>query len=92
MLCLLFLLIQNLNFSGGNYAFCRSWWFTSFSRNDLAYYHCHSNWIVNGEKVIWALVNFFCQPLGGIIFYVMKKQGLIPLILVIIGAILLGIR
>lgn len=21
-----------------------------------------------GEKVIWALVNFFCQPLGGIIF------------------------
>lgn len=44
-----------------------------------------------GEKVIWALVNFFCQPLGGIIFYVMKKQGLIPLILVIIGAILLGI-
>ena len=44
-----------------------------------------------GEKVIWALVNFFCQPLGGIIFYIMKKQGLIPLILVIIGAILLGI-
>ena len=29
-----------------------------------------------GEKVIWALVNFFCQPLGGIIFYVLKKQGL----------------
>jgi hypothetical protein len=44
-----------------------------------------------GEKVIWALVNFFCQPLGGIVFYVMKKQGLVPLILVIIGAILLGI-
>lgn len=44
-----------------------------------------------GEKVIWALVNFFCQPLGGIIFYVMKRQGLIPLILVIIGAILSGV-
>lgn len=43
-----------------------------------------------GEKVIWALVNFFCQPLGGIIFYVMRKQGLVPLILVIIGAILTG--
>lgn len=43
-----------------------------------------------GEKVIWALVNFFCQPLGGIIFYVMKRQGLVPLILVIIGALLTG--
>ena len=44
-----------------------------------------------GEKVIWALVNFLCQPLGGIIFFIMKKVGLVPLILVIIGAILLGI-
>ena len=44
-----------------------------------------------GEKVIWALVNFFCQPIGGIIFYVLKRQGLIPLILVIIGALLLGV-
>lgn len=43
-----------------------------------------------GEKVIWALVNFFCQPIGGIIFFIMKKVGLVPLILVIIGAILLG--
>ncbi len=43
-----------------------------------------------GDKVIWALVNFFCQPLGGIIFYVVKKQGLVPLILVIIGTILTG--
>lgn len=44
-----------------------------------------------GEKVGWALVNFFCQPLGGIVFFIVKKQGMIPLILVIIGAILLGI-
>ena len=29
-----------------------------------------------GEKVIWALVNFFCQPLGGIIFFVMKRKAL----------------
>ena len=43
-----------------------------------------------GEKALWALVNFFCQPLGGIIFYIVKKQGLVPLILVIIGAILYG--
>jgi len=43
-----------------------------------------------GEKVLWALVNFFCQPIGGIIFYFMKRQGLIPLILVIIGSILTG--
>lgn len=44
-----------------------------------------------GEKVIWALVNFFCQPVGGIIFYIMRRQGLIPLILVIIGALLVGV-
>jgi len=44
-----------------------------------------------GEKIVWALVNFFCQPIGGIVFFIMKKQGLVPLILVIIGAILLGV-
>lgn len=44
-----------------------------------------------GDKVIWALVNFLCQPLGGIIFYIVKKQGLVPLILVIVGAILSGV-
>lgn len=38
-----------------------------------------------GEKALWALVNFFCQPIGGIVFYFMRKQGLIPLILIIIG-------
>lgn len=42
-----------------------------------------------GEKVIWALVNFFCQPLRGIVFYFMQKQGLIPLLLVIGGWILM---
>ena len=44
-----------------------------------------------GEKVIWALVNFLCQPIGGIIFYIIRKQGLIPLILVIIGVILASV-
>lgn len=42
-----------------------------------------------GEKVIWALVNFFCQPLGGIIFYAVRRQGLYPLLMVIVGWILL---
>ena len=43
-----------------------------------------------GDKVLWALVNFLCQPLGGIIFYFVKKQGLVPLLLVIIGCVLSG--
>ncbi|MFN2502188.1 MAG: hypothetical protein ABR530_09265 [Pyrinomonadaceae bacterium] len=42
-----------------------------------------------GEKVIWALVNFFCQPLGGIIFYAVKRQGLYPLLIMIAGWALL---
>lgn len=41
------------------------------------------------EKVLWAVVNFICQPLGGIIFFIVKRQGLIPLALVIIGWLLL---
>jgi Na+/melibiose symporter-like transporter len=44
-----------------------------------------------GEKVIWALVNLICQPIGGIVFYFMKKIGLVPLLLVVAGAILTGI-
>jgi acetyl-CoA carboxylase carboxyltransferase component len=43
-----------------------------------------------GEKVLWALVNFLCQPLGGIIFFIVKRQGLVPLLLVIIGTVLGG--
>jgi len=41
------------------------------------------------DKLIWGLVNFLCQPLGGIIFYVVKKQGMVPLLLVIIGTVLM---
>jgi cytochrome c oxidase assembly factor CtaG len=44
-----------------------------------------------GEKLLWALVNFLCQPIGGIVFYIVKKQGLVPLLLVIIGIILSGV-
>ena len=42
------------------------------------------------DKLIWGLVNFFCQPLGGIIFYFVKKQGLVPLLMVIGGIILVA--
>lgn len=41
-----------------------------------------------GEKAIWGLVCFFCSPLGSIVFYVMKKQGMIPLLLQIAGFII----
>lgn len=42
------------------------------------------------EKVIWAIVNFFFQPLAGIIFFFVKKVGLVPLILVLIGVVFYG--
>ncbi len=42
-----------------------------------------------GDKVIWALVNFLCQPLGGIVFFFVKKQGLVPLLLVIAGMVVM---
>jgi hypothetical protein len=41
------------------------------------------------DKVIWAVVNFLCQPLGGIIFFIVKKQGLVPLLLVLAGTVLM---
>jgi cytochrome c oxidase assembly factor CtaG len=41
-----------------------------------------------GAKILWALVNLLCQPIGGIVFYVVKKQGLLPLVIVIIGTIM----
>lgn len=42
-----------------------------------------------GEKVLWALANFFCQPIAGIVFYFVQKQGLVPLLLVIAGYVLI---
>lgn len=42
------------------------------------------------EKVIWAIVNFLFQPLAGIIFFFVKKQGLVPMILGIIGMVFYG--
>lgn len=44
-----------------------------------------------GEKVLWGLVNFLCQPIGGIVFVIVRKVGVVPLILVLIGAVLLGV-
>jgi hypothetical protein len=38
-----------------------------------------------GEKILWALVCFFCEPLGGIIFFAVKRVGLVPLVLILVG-------
>lgn len=43
-----------------------------------------------GEKVIWAIVNLLFQPIAGIIFFFVKKAGLIPMILGIIGMVFYG--
>jgi hypothetical protein len=43
-----------------------------------------------GEKVVWAVVNFLFQPIAGIIFFFVKKAGLVPMILGIIGVVLYG--
>lgn len=43
-----------------------------------------------GLKIIWAIANFFFNPIAGIIFYIVNKVGLVPMILCIIGAILSG--
>jgi hypothetical protein len=40
--------------------------------------------------VLWVIVNILFQPLAGIIFFVMKKAGLIPMILGIIGMVFYG--
>ena len=42
------------------------------------------------EKIIWAIVNLLFQPLAGIIFFFVKKAGLIPMILGIIGMLFYG--
>ncbi|KXJ98610.1 MAG: hypothetical protein UZ17_ACD001002680 [Acidobacteria bacterium OLB17] len=42
-----------------------------------------------GEKALWALANSFCQPIAGIVFYFVQKQGLVPLLLVIAGYVLI---
>jgi len=42
-----------------------------------------------GEKALWGLVCFFCGILGGIIFFAVKRQGLVPLVLEIVGFILM---
>ena len=41
------------------------------------------------DKVIWAIVCAIgCTPIGGIIFYFVKKQGMVPLLLLIVGIVL----
>ena len=43
-----------------------------------------------GMKVLWAALLFFLQPITGIIYFFLRKVGLIPLILVLIGTIIYG--
>jgi hypothetical protein len=43
-----------------------------------------------GEKVVWIVLNLLFQPLAGIIFFIMKKAGLIPMLLGIIGVVMYG--
>ena len=42
------------------------------------------------EKVIWAIANFLFQPIAGIVFFIVKKSGLVPLILILIGVVFYG--
>lgn len=42
-----------------------------------------------GDKALWGLVCFFCGVLGGIIFFAVKRQGLYPLLLEIVGVVLM---
>ncbi|HXF42566.1 MAG TPA: hypothetical protein VNK26_02405 [Pyrinomonadaceae bacterium] len=43
-----------------------------------------------GEKVVWVIVNLLFQPIAGIIFFLIKKDGLLPMILGIIGTVIYG--
>jgi hypothetical protein len=43
-----------------------------------------------GAKVLWALLLFFLQPITGIIYFILRRVGLVPLILVLIGCIIYG--
>ncbi len=37
------------------------------------------------EKAIWGLVTFFCGIIGGIIFFVVRKEGKTPLMVQVLG-------
>jgi hypothetical protein len=41
------------------------------------------------EKLIWTVTNLVLQPITGIIFFMVKRTGLVPLLLAIIGTILM---
>ena len=43
------------------------------------------------EKIVWVVVNLLFQPIGGIIFLIIRRTGLIPLLLVIAGYVLIVI-
>ena len=42
------------------------------------------------EKLLWAVVNFpGFQPIGGIIFFIVRRTGLIPLLIVLAGFVIM---
>lgn len=41
------------------------------------------------EKLVWSILNLILQPVTGIIFFIVKRTGLVPLLLAIIGTILM---
>jgi hypothetical protein len=43
-----------------------------------------------GEKILWAVVNLLCQPISGIVYVIVNKEGVIPLILILIGMLCYG--
>lgn len=43
-----------------------------------------------GAKVLWALLLFFLQPITGIIYFILRRVGLVPLILILIGTLVYG--
>ncbi len=46
------------------------------------------NWKI---KLVWVVVNLIAAPLGSLIFYLINRKGLVPLILTTIGFIVLSI-
>jgi hypothetical protein len=43
-----------------------------------------------GSKAIWGILIFFFGPIAGTIYFLMKKVGLVPLILMWIGVLIYG--
>lgn len=45
----------------------------------------------NLMKAVWSILSLLFQPIAGIAFFILKKDGLIPMLLSIIAVILFGV-